>query len=175
MPYLIGLLLLVGMALILLSQRRLVDLGLPRGRLISLDTLDLRQPGNALYDPVFHLTGRPDYLVEQAGSLLPVEVKSGRAPADPWPGQVLQLAAYCRLVHASTGNRPAYGVLKYADRAFAVDYDDSLETRLRNVLAEMRRSQGLEMERSHASPGRCRGCGYRDRCDQRLDGLTKGG
>lgn len=175
MPYLVAFLLLFGLALILLSQRRLADLGLPRGRVISLDTLDLKQPGRALYDPVFHLTGRPDYLVEQAGSVIPVEVKSGRAPARPWPGQVLQLAAYCRLVHASTGNRPAYGVLKYADRALAVDYDDSLEANLRNILAEMRRSQGLEMERSHESPGRCRGCGYRDRCDQRLDGSTNGG
>lgn len=170
MPYLVGFLLLFGLALIWISQRRLAGLGLPKGRVIALDTLDLKQPDRALYDPVWHLAGRPDYLVEQAGTVIPVEVKSGRAPTRPWPGQVLQLAAYCRLVHASTGERPPYGVLKYADRAFAVDYDDSLETSLRNTLAEMRRSEGAEMDRSHESPGRCRGCGYRDRCDQRLDG-----
>jgi CRISPR-associated exonuclease Cas4 len=173
-PYLVGFIVLFGLTLILLSQRRLASLGLPKGRVIALDTLDLKQADLALYDPVFHLTGRPDYLVEQAGRVIPVEVKSGRAPKRPWPGQVLQLAAYCRLVHVSTGERPPYGVLKYADRAFAVDYDGSLETSLRNVLTEMRRSEGKEMDRSHESPGRCRGCGYRDRCEQRLDGSTPG-
>jgi CRISPR-associated exonuclease Cas4 len=169
-PYLVGFLVLFGLVLIWLSQRGLSDLGLPRGRVIALDTLDLKPPDRALYDPVYHLTGRPDYLVEREGSVIPVELKSGRAPARPWPGQVLQLAAYCRLVHATTGGRPAYGVLKYADRAFAVDYDDSLQASLRNIVAEMRRSEGVEMDRSHDSPARCRGCGYRDRCDQRLDG-----
>lgn len=174
MPYLVGFLFLFGFALLWLSRRRLASLGLPKGRVLALDTLDLKQPGRALYDPVFHLTGRPDYLVEQAGRLIPVEVKSGQAPAKPWAGQVLQLAAYCRLVHVSTSQRPPYGVLKYADRAFAVDYDHSLETSLRNILAEMRREAGQELHRSHESPGRCRGCGYRDRCDQRLDGSTPG-
>lgn len=172
MAYLVGFLLVFGLALIWVSQRRLANLGLPKGRVIALDTLDLRQPDRALYDPVYHLSGRPDYLVERGGSVIPVEVKSGRAPARPWPGQVLQLAAYCRLVHASTGHRPQYGVLKYADVAFAVDYDVSLETNLTNILDEMHRSEGVEMDRSHESPGRCRGCGYRDRCDQRLDGPT---
>jgi CRISPR-associated exonuclease Cas4 len=169
-PYLVGFLILLGLALIWLSQRRLASLGLPQGRVIALDTLDLRPPERPLYDPVYHLTGRPDYLVERDGVVIPVELKSGRAPTRPWPGQVLQLAAYCRLVHAATGGKPPYGVLKYADRAFAVDYDDSLQASLRNIMAEMRRSEGVEMDRSHDSPARCRGCGYRDRCDQRLDG-----
>jgi CRISPR-associated exonuclease Cas4 len=166
----IGFLVLLGLLLIWFSQRRLASLGLPQGRVISLDTLELKQPERALYDSIYHLTGRPDYLVEREGSVIPVEIKSGRAPTRPWPGQVLQLAAYCRLVHATSGDRPAYGVLKFADRAFAVDYDDALEASLRNTLVEMRRSEGAEMERSHDSPARCRGCGYRDRCDQRLDG-----
>jgi CRISPR-associated exonuclease Cas4 len=174
MPYLVAFLFLLGLVLISISQRRLANLGLPKGRVISLDTLDLKQPDRPLYDAVFHLTGRPDYLIEQARSVIPVEVKSGRAPASPWPGQVLQLAAYCRLVHASTGRRPPYGVLKYSDRAFAVDYSDSLETNLRNVVDEMHHAQGMEMERSHESPGRCRGCGYRQGCDQRLDGSKNG-
>jgi CRISPR-associated exonuclease Cas4 len=169
-PYLVAFLFLLGLVLLLISKRRLANLGLPQGRVIALDTLELKQPGQPLYDSVYHLTGRPDYLVEQARTVIPVEVKSGRAPASPWPGQVLQLAAYCRLVHASTGRRPPYGILKYADRAFAVDYDDSLETKLRNVVDEMRRAGRKELERSHESPGRCRGCGYRNDCDQRLDG-----
>jgi CRISPR-associated exonuclease Cas4 len=167
--YVVASLLFLGLILIWFSQRGLTRLGLPKGRVIALDTLDLQQSARALYDSVFHLTGRPDYLVKQAGWVIPVEVKSGRAPSRPWSGQVLQLAAYCRLVHADTGRRPPYGVLKYADRAFAIDYDDSLETDLRNILTEMRRVEGVEMDRSHQSPGRCRGCGYRDRCDQRLD------
>ena len=172
MPYLVAFLILFGLILVGLAQRRLGALGLPKGRVVSLDTLDLQPTGPPLYDPVFGLTGRPDYLVKRNGSVIPVEVKSGRSPARPWAGQVLQLAAYCRLVHVSTGNRPHYGILKYADRAFAVDYDESLENSLIDVLVEMRRSEGVEMGRSHDSPARCRGCGFREHCDQRLDEAT---
>ncbi|NIV28571.1 MAG: CRISPR-associated protein Cas4, partial [Anaerolineae bacterium] len=39
---------------------------------------------------------------------------------------VLQLAAYCLLVEEQEGQAPAYGILKYGDRAFEVDYTVSL-------------------------------------------------
>ena len=34
-----------------------------------------------LYDQALDLTGKPDYLVQQNGQIIPVEVKSGRRPA----------------------------------------------------------------------------------------------
>jgi len=168
MPLLILSLLLAGLLLLWLSRRQLEVAGLPRGRVISLDTLELTSPERALYDPELDLVGRPDYLVKRGSEVLPVEIKSSAAPVQPHASHVLQLAAYCRLVSASFGSRPRQGVLKYEDRSVAVNYNRRLEAALLDQLAEMRRWGNRAPDRSHASPERCRACGHRDICDQRL-------
>ncbi len=169
MVYLTLLLFLIGVGLLWLARRRRTATGLPPGRVISIDTEHLGRLERSLYDPTLNLTGRPDYLVRRSGKLVPVEVKSARAPLGPYPSHVLQLAAYCTLVHAAYGQRPAYGIVKYADRAFSVDYNSSLENELLDVLAEMRRAERQEPARSHESVNRCRACGFRQICDQRLE------
>jgi CRISPR-associated exonuclease Cas4 len=168
MPALILLLLVVGVLLLWLGQRRAARLGLPSGRVISIDTSGLARPERPLYDRHLDLIGRPDYLVETRRGPVPVEVKSGRSPATPHDSHVLQLAAYCRLAEATRGRRPPHGILKYADRTFAIDYTSGLENALLDLLAEMRRTEGGAPDRSHDSPPRCSGCGYREACDQRL-------
>jgi CRISPR-associated exonuclease Cas4 len=159
--YLILILLVIGVVLLWLGGRRQLASGLPTGRVIYIDTERLGRLTQPLYDPVHDLTGQPDYIIEKPDGLVPVEVKSGRAPLSPYPSHVLQLAAYCMLVHATYGERPTYGILKYADRAFAMDYSSSLENELLDVLAEI--------HRSHHSTNRCRACGYLQVCDQALD------
>jgi CRISPR-associated exonuclease Cas4 len=167
-PYVLLAILLIGALLIWLGRRAQRQAGLPLGRVVAIDTLRLSNVDEPLYDPVFDLTGRPDYLVRTQGSVIPVEVKSGRAHAGPLPGHVLQLAAYCRLVHAHTSRRPPYGILRYADRAFAVDYTPALEDQLRKTLEAMRSAGSQPPPRSHESAARCRACGVRHACDQRL-------
>jgi CRISPR-associated exonuclease Cas4 len=167
--YLIVLLLLIGTGLLWLARRRQVATGLPPGRVISIDTEHLGRFKSSLYDPTLNLAGRPDYLVERAGRLVPVEVKSTRAPLGPHPSHILQLAAYCALVHATYGKRPAYGIVKYDDRAFSVDYSLSLENELLDLLAEMRRAEIREPDRSHESANRCQACGFHQICDQMLE------
>src|SRR3990170_4144092 len=115
-------LLLLGLGLLLLwlGRRVRAEAGLPPGRLLFQDTLERRRPVESLYDPVFDLAGRPDYLVDQGDTLIPVEVKSGRAPAGPRLSHRMQLAAYCRLVEAAYARRPTPGILQYADRRYAI-------------------------------------------------------
>ncbi len=174
-PYVLLAVLIIGAVLVWFGRRRQRLAGLPLGRVVAMDTLRLsdlaesrRDVAEPLYDPVLDLTGRPDYLVQTGRHVIPVEVKSGRAHAGPLPGHVLQLAAYCRLVHAQTSRRPPYGILRYADRAFAVDYTESLEAELRRTLEAMRSFGAQAPPRSHESAGRCRACGLRHACDQRL-------
>ncbi len=167
-PFVLLAILIIGAVLVWLGRRRQRQAGLPAGRVVSMDTLRLSEVGQPLYDPVLDLTGRPDYLVRTGRHIIPVEIKSGRAHAGPLPGHVLQLAAYCRLVHAQTSRRPPYGLLRYADRAFAVDYTEALEAELRDTLEAMRSFEAEAPPRSHDSPGRCRACGVRGVCDQRL-------
>jgi CRISPR-associated exonuclease Cas4 len=169
MQTLILVLFLIGLGLLWTASRRMTALGLPSSRVVFIDTASLNRTERLLYDPVVNLTGRPDYLVEKSGSLVPVEIKSGRTPLRPYPSHALQLAAYCRLVHAEYGVRPPYGIVRYPDKAFTVDYTASLENQLLDVLAEMRRAERQAPDRSHHAANRCLACGYREVCDQALD------
>jgi CRISPR-associated exonuclease Cas4 len=145
------------------------DTGLPLGRVVYVDTGAWDRCERPLFSNEHRLTGRPDYLVHGRGGVVPVEVKSGAAPQQPYPAHVLQLAAYCLLVEEREGRAPPYGILKYGDRAFEVDYTPSLRAELLDTLDALRRDLGRrDVARSHDEPGRCLACGYRDRCKQRL-------
>jgi CRISPR-associated exonuclease Cas4 len=151
------------------SNRQRKAAGLPGGRVIYTDT----RGWNKLEKPLFHaalgLTGKPDYLVEQNGRIIPVEVKSGRAPDAPYDSHIYQLASYCLLVEKTYNKRPPYGIIHYEGKDFAVEYTRELESSLLDLLAEMRRDgMKREVPRSHEQASRCRRCGFRDACDQSL-------
>lgn len=172
MSYIYIALALLALALFILwlSSRRQKEAGLPGGRVVYTDTRAWGAPlEKPLYDSKLGLTGKPDYLVEQKGQIIPVEVKSGRAPDSPYDSHIYQLAAYCLLVDKIYGKRPPYGIIHYPSRSFAVDYTPALESSLLDLLAEMRRDDPrAEVDRSHDDPARCRRCGFRHVCDQKL-------
>lgn len=172
LPLLLVLLLLLLAAVLWVGgNHRRAQSGLPAGDVFYNDTGAWRANSHVLHAADLRLAGKPDYLVEQAdGSIIPVELKSGMAPARPWAGQVLQLAAYCLLVEATYGARPSYGILQYKDRAFAIEYTQALEADLLDVLDEMRATTADEDALpNHDQPRRCTRCGVRDACDYRLD------
>jgi len=122
-----------------------------------------------LFSPRHLLTGRPDYLVDDGKTKIPVEVKSTSCPSGPYRSHVLQLAAYCLLVEEEYGQPPPYGIIKYRDQTYAVEYTDQLRAELLGVLHEMRRNlAATDVSPSHANPNRCRSCGYREECGERL-------
>jgi CRISPR-associated exonuclease Cas4 len=168
--YLSLFLLLLALFLFWQSSRQRQEAGLPGGRVIYTDT---RAWGAPLEQPLFNkelaLTGKPDYLVQQKGGIIPVEVKSGRAPESPYDSHIYQLAAYCLLVEKTYGKRPPYGIIHYPSRTFAVDYTPALESSLLDLLADIRRDETrAEVDCSHAEPARCRKCGFRNVCEQKL-------
>jgi CRISPR-associated exonuclease Cas4 len=159
----------LAVILLWLSSRQRKQAGLPGGRIIYTDTRAWGEVEKPLYDAQLGLTGKPDYLVEQNGQIIPVEVKSGRAPDAPYDSHIYQIAAYCLLVQRGMGKRPPYGIIHYSDRDFAVDYTPELENNLLDVLAEMRRDEvRTNVPRSHEVQARCNRCGFRDLCDQKL-------
>lgn len=172
MSYIYIALALLALAVFILwqSSRRQKEAGLPGGRVIYTDTRAWGAPlEKPLYDSRLGLTGKPDYLVEQKGQIIPVEVKSGRAPESPYDSHIYQLAAYCLLVDKIYGKRPPYGIIHYPSRSFAIDYTPALESTLLDLLAEMRRDDPrAEVNCSHDEPARCRRCGFRHVCEQKL-------
>ena len=151
------------------SDRQRKAAGLPGGRVIYTDTRAWGKLEKPLFYQALGLTGKPDYLIQQNGQIIPVEVKTGRAPEAPYDSHIYQLASYCLLVEKTYGKRPPYGIIHYNNRDFAVDYTQELESKLLDILADMKRDNHKgEVARSHDQTSRCVRCGYRKVCDQRL-------
>ncbi|MBC7251620.1 MAG: CRISPR-associated protein Cas4 [Anaerolineae bacterium] len=143
--------------------------GLPAGRVVYTDTGAWNRCERPLFSRRYLLTGKPDYLVQERGQVIPVEVKSTAPPPQPYRSHVLQLAAYCLLVEEEFGRPPHHGLIHYQGRTFAVDYTPELRAELIGVLEEMRDGlSAADVPRDHESVNRCRACGYREDCDQRL-------
>jgi CRISPR-associated exonuclease Cas4 len=168
--YLIGFLLLIGAVLLWLSGRQRRATGLPAGRVVYSDHSEWGEIETPLYDPTFNLTGKPDYLVERSDEIIPVEVKSSRLKSAPYDSHIYQLAAYCLLIEQTFSIKPAYGILNYVNQDIAVDYTPELEQSLIDTIREMRSlSRRRNIDRSHESANRCRGCGFNSVCDQAIN------
>lgn len=163
-------LLLLALLLWFLAGRARQASGLPAGEVAYTDTGVWGRVEKPLFSRRLQLTGKPDYLLRHGAGYIPVEVKSGRTPGGrPHESHVYQLAAYCALVAETTGRRPAFGWIKYADKTLRVEFTSALESELLKLLDEMRADEQTEtVARSHSSAARCRACGFNDVCDEKL-------
>jgi CRISPR-associated exonuclease Cas4 len=169
MLYLVPLLVLAALVLFWIASRQRRAAGLPSGRVIYADTSRWGKVEKPLYDSLLGLTGKPDYLLEQSGRLIPIEIKSSRVSHAPYDGHIFQLAAYCLLSQRAFGKRPPHGILHYPNQTYAIDYSAQLETAVLDILTEMRHQENSrDFPRSHTSPARCQRCGFRSVCDQAL-------
>lgn len=169
MLFLVPLLVLAALVLFWIASRQRRAIGIPAGRVIYADTSRWDKVEKPLYDAYIGLTGKPDYLVEQSGRLIPVEIKSSRVSQAPYDGHIFQLAAYCLLSQRAFGKRPPHGILHYPNQTYAIDFSPQLETAVLDILADIRHQErSKDVLRSHTSPARCSRCGFRSVCDQAL-------
>ncbi|RRR67818.1 MAG: CRISPR-associated protein Cas4 [Candidatus Viridilinea halotolerans] len=163
---------LIALALLLLTGAVLLRrrTGLPWARVRSEDVRDHHAPERPLYARRYGLTGRPDYLLERHGHLIPVEVKPSRSAPKPYPSDLMQLAAYCLLVEETSGQAPPYGLLRYADTTFRLAYTPAVRAELLATIEAMHEILDAEdVARSHEQAARCRGCSLRGECDDALE------
>ena len=171
MWWLVLLLLALALALLLLSLRERKKSRLPDAQVIYADTDLWQRVPQTLVDHQLGLVGKPDYVMKtRQGSLIPVEVKTGHTPDTPYDSHKLQLMAYGLLIQSNYAQTPEYGLLHYPDKDFRVDFTPELEKRLMQTLEDIRQveNQKEAPARSHSSSARCRSCGYREICDQKL-------
>lgn len=96
-------------------------------------------------------------------------MKTGRVPRGPFFSHILQVAAYCLLLEEEQGEAPPFGIVKYGDKEFEVDYDESLKELLIKKVEEMREAKETgEVHRNHNREGKCLHCSRRDICPERL-------
>jgi CRISPR-associated exonuclease Cas4 len=166
------------------ARRESERAGLPKGSLIYSDTgkpvgrlapTEIGREGVRQEKPLrsesLGLVGRPDYLIETAAGVVPVEAKSAAAPPDgrPRDSHVMQLAAYCLLVEDELGLTVPYGVIKYRDREVRVEYTPALRDSALALIEEMNEAADApEVHRSHEDPRRCAGCSLREVCTESL-------
>ncbi len=163
-------LILLALLSLWLSSRKRKKAGLPKGRVVYADMGKWQPNSQSLYDPKLDLTGKPDYLIYKNNISIPVEVKTGRTPSQPYDSHIFQLAAYCYLVESVTAKKPPYGLLHYPDQTFEIEFTEKLQDTLINLLADLRvkeRSRAA-IPRSHDHAARCANCGFRSICDQHL-------
>jgi CRISPR-associated exonuclease Cas4 len=152
------------------------DTGRPVGRVAGTEVgRDGKRQERPLVSETLQLIGRPDYLVEADGGVVPVEVKSTACPAvgRPYDSHLAQLAAYCLLVEDVLGRTVPYGLVKYRDREVRVEYTPELRGQALALIEEMKAdmhvtADGGEVHRSHDDPRRCAGCSLRDVCTESL-------
>ncbi len=158
-----------GAAVFLLGGRvRRASAGMPRGAVVYQDT-QRDDVGRSVEHPLrseqYGLVGKPDYIVEEEGYIIPVEVKTSRNVRQPRESHVIQLYAYCLLVEEEYGITPPYGILHYPDRSFTLQYGEAEREWVLDTIEAVRAGREADdMEPNHDQPARCRSCQFLDVC-----------
>lgn len=139
-------------------------------RVVYSDTGAWARLEKPLFSRRYLLTGKPDYIVQdETGAIIPIEVKPARTAPQPRHSDAMQLMAYGVLVEEKYGTRPAHGLLKYRDRVFEIAFTEELREEFFETLKEMRAARAAQnVSRNHADAARCKYCGYREACQERL-------
>ncbi|MFZ9857853.1 MAG: CRISPR-associated protein Cas4 [Roseiflexaceae bacterium] len=164
----LALLFLAGTTL-MVARRIQQRVGIPWSHDIRADADGALPHVPLLVDDELQLVGKPDYIVRRGADLIPVEVKPLRRAKRPYESDIYQLLAYCLLIERTYGNRPPYGLLRYATQTFRIDYDDDMAASVIDIVMQMHHLHDTQdVPRNHNSVMRCRGCGFWQKCDQSL-------
>jgi CRISPR-associated exonuclease Cas4 len=153
------------------ARRRITHSGVPDGTLVFQDADQRCALHRPLVSSRYGLTGKPDYLVETNEGMVPVEVKSHDSlRSGPYPSDIAQLTAYCVLVEDAIGVTPPYAIIQYTNRLWRIQVTRQMRKEVLRAIDEMRCArQSPSVHRDHMQPGRCRACGFRDVCGERIE------
>jgi CRISPR/Cas system-associated exonuclease Cas4 (RecB family) len=112
-------------------------------------------------------------LIRTADGIVPVELKKSKRPparGEVDPNHMIQNLVYCALVEEQLGERVPHGLVIYAGQQVRrEELTDPNRKWLTHTIAAVQAARlAKQAKRNHNQPGRCSGCGVRDKCDQAL-------
>jgi len=136
---------------------------LPEGRIVYQDADGTGAP---LVATSYPLSGKPDYVIlSPDGAPIPVELKLSVESEEAQRHHVLQLAAYFVILEDLYEQPPVYGVLRYANKDFAIQYTDALKRKVIRRLAEMERCDEQHPPLlTQQLPSKCHACPFQPIC-----------
>jgi CRISPR-associated exonuclease Cas4 len=138
------------------------------GEIAYLDT-KATQP-EMLVSKTHCISGRPDFILQQDGASVPVEVKMGRVPRGPLFSHILQVAAYCVILEDINGKPVTHGLLRYGAMEHEVEFTPDLKKLVLEKAADIRAAGKTGgAHRNHHRPSKCKGCSRRAVCPERLE------
>ncbi len=148
------------------------ETGLPASyKVVYSDSGAWEKVAEPLFSSTYGLTGKPDYIVRSGRQLVPVELKPLRQAEQPYESDIMQLAAYCLLLEDVWNKPPPYGLLRYKDQTFKIEWSEQLRAALLMTLDDMRvlarfpaRQGELMPQPNHDMTARCRSCGFQYIC-----------
>ncbi len=145
------------------GRARKTPRGLPQGKIVYQDADGSGEPLLATSHP---LSGKPDYVIlSPEGVPIPVELKLTIESDQPQGHHVIQLAAYFVILEDLYDQPPTYGVLRYANQDFRIEYTAALKRKVLRLLAEMERCDDQRPPAlTHQLASRCRACPFEPIC-----------
>ncbi len=155
---------LVFIALAVRALRTPARYSIPRGTQIYGDLLS---EGRILRSTRYHLSGKPDKIVQSGRQIIPYELKSTIADR-PREGHLLQMGVYFIILEEVYPDKMIpYGIIKYGNNTFRVDNTTRIKTAVMEIANQVRGNYGIPT-RNHRNNGKCYKCGFREGCVQSL-------
>jgi len=134
---------------------------------------DLIEPEENIFSKKNLLAGRPDYILNSKGNIIPVEVKKSHY-STPAPFHLYQLATYCQLLEDTQQRFVPYGVLVYADTDFEIPFDPQLRFNLEKTMQQMRKAiASRTLPQIQIDTQKCQHCSYQNCCSYFSGSLQK--
>ena len=131
------------------------------GETISNDNVTLRSEK-------LGLMGRPDRIVRRGRKIIVEDMKSATRLYD---SHRAQMGVYLLLVEEHYGQRPSHAVIVFKDgRRHKIKNTRALRSMVLKAVKRIKKARAdLDRElRARPAPGKCRSCGQRENCKQRV-------
>jgi CRISPR-associated exonuclease Cas4 len=173
--FLVGVILIIIAILFIIISRRLRrditvlkrQYNIQEGKIVYAD---LNTPAEPLFSKRYHITGKPDYVVQKNHHLIPVEIKTG-CYNEPQKNHIFQLAAYCHLLEENHGDFVPYGLLVYGDgsKVFRIPFGPTTRFQLESTIKSMWHIMRTgEISRNHDEISRCKNCSMSTYCHLKI-------